>query len=122
MNKDFDYYMNLKYKIEIIEDKDEGGYVLLYPELKGCVTCADTIEQGVMYLQDAKKEWIYACLEDGIPIPEPHDINEFSGNLRLRMPKSLHMKLSQNADKEGISMNQYIIYLLSKGIVDTTHT
>lgn len=38
----------------------------------------------------------------------------FSGNLRIRIPKSLHEKLSQDSKKEGISLNQYIVYLLTK--------
>jgi len=114
MNKDLNYYLNLKYKIEIIEDEEEGGFVLLHPELNGCITCADTIERGLLNLEDAKKEWLLACIEDGIEIPEPNYSNDFSGQLRLRMPKSLHRDLSINADREGISMNQYIIYLLSK--------
>ena len=33
MKKDFDYYMGLNYKIEIIPDTEEGGYALSCPEL-----------------------------------------------------------------------------------------
>ena len=28
MNQELNYYMNLSYRMEIVEDKDEGGYVL----------------------------------------------------------------------------------------------
>lgn len=41
---------------------------------------------------------------------------EYSGDLRVRFPKSLHRELSIRAELEGISLNQYIVYLLSKGI------
>ncbi|OAA87752.1 type II toxin-antitoxin system HicB family antitoxin [Clostridium coskatii] len=51
--KNIEYYMNLNYKIEIIKD-EEGEYVLRYPELKGCITCADTIDEGNL-LNDVKK-------------------------------------------------------------------
>ena len=54
MNKDLNYYMGLNYKIEIIEDREEGGYALSYPELRGCITCADTIHQGLVMIEDAK--------------------------------------------------------------------
>lgn len=37
-----------------------------------------------------------------------------SGKLTLRMPKSLHNELVQLAEKEGVSLNQYCIYLLSE--------
>ena len=115
MNKDLNYYMGLNYKIEIIEDKKEGGYALSCPELKGCITCADTIEKGIEMIKDAKKCWFTACIEDGIPIPEPTDINEYSGQFKLRIPKTLHKTLAERSQREGISMNQYCLYLLSSG-------
>lgn len=71
MSKDLNYYMGLPYRVEVVEDKEEGGYALHCPELSGCMTCADTIEQGFRMIEDAKREWFTACLEDGIAIPEP---------------------------------------------------
>nr|WP_236893743.1 toxin-antitoxin system HicB family antitoxin [Clostridium botulinum] len=42
------------------------------------------------------------------------DYQDYSGELRVRFPKSLHRDLKETADKEGISLNQYIVYLLTK--------
>ena len=114
--KDLEYYMSLSYKVEIIEDKTEGGYVLRYPELSGCITYADTIEEGIRMLEYAKKEWISVCLEDNIEIPEPLCIDDYSGQFKLRIPKSLHKELAEKSKEEGISMNQYCLYLLSHNI------
>ena len=116
MMKSIEYYMGLPYRMEIIEDKDEGGYTLHCPELPGCVTCAETIKEGLKMLEDAKRGWITACLEDGTPIPEPSRLEDYSGQFKLRLPKSLHMLLSQKAREEGVSMNQYCVYLLSRGL------
>ena len=118
MEKDLNYYMSLNYKIEVIEDKEEGGYAFSCPELKGCITCADTIQQGFEMIEDAKKSWFTTCLEEGIQIPEPNSINEYSGQFKLRIPKSLHKALSDRSRQEGISMNQYCLYLLSSGTYD----
>ena len=115
MNKDLDYYMGLNYKVEVYEDKDEGGYALSCPELRGCITSAETIEDGLIMLEDAKRCWLSACIEDGIPIPEPVGVNGYSGQFKLRIPKSLHKKLAERSKLEGISMNQYCLYLLSAG-------
>jgi len=76
MVKGLDYYMGLGYRIEVIPDEEEGGFTLNCPELPGCTTCAETLEHGFEMLVDAKKCWIEACLEDGIPIPEPANIND----------------------------------------------
>ena len=116
MAKTLDYYMNLPYRIEIVEDKEEGGFALHCPELNGCMTCADSIEEGLKMLEDAKREWFSACLEDGIIIPEPTADENYSGQFKLRLPKSLHRLLAQKSSEEGVSMNQYCVYLLSKGI------
>ena len=36
-------YLELNYPMEIIEDPDEGGYVVSYPDLPGCITTGDTL-------------------------------------------------------------------------------
>lgn len=53
--KNIDYYMALPYKMEIVEDKDEGGFVVSYPDLPGCITCGETIETAIANANDAKK-------------------------------------------------------------------
>ena len=68
MMKTLDDYMKLSYRMEIVEDKDEGGYVISYPDLPGCITCGETIETAVVNAIDAKKAWIEAALEEGLPI------------------------------------------------------
>lgn len=116
MSKTLEYYMNLPYKIEIFEDQEEGGYALRCPELPGCITCGETIQEGLEMLEDAKKCWFTSCLEDGVPIPEPARLEDYSGQFKLRIPKSLHKQLAQRSSEEGVSMNQYCVYLLSKGL------
>lgn len=112
--KSLEYYMSLNYKIEILHDKEEGGFAVSCPELPGCMTCAETAEDGLKQIEDAKKEWFTACIEDGVEIPEPVGVNDYSGQFKLRMPKSLHKSLAEHSRREGISMNQYCVYLLAK--------
>ena len=111
--KTIDYYLNLPYKLEIVPDIDEGGFVARYPELPGCITVGDTLEAVVKNLNDAKIEWITAALEDGNTIPEPSTYDDYSGQFKLRLPKSLHKLLADRSKEEGVSMNQYCVYLLS---------
>lgn len=111
--KTIDYYLNLPYKLEIVPDKDEGGYAARYPELPGCITVGDTLESVVKNADDAKTEWIAAALEEGVAIPEPTSYDDYSGQFKLRLPKSLHKLLADQSKEEGVSMNQYCVYLLS---------
>ena len=88
-----DEYMKLPYRMEIVEDPYEGGYVVSFPELPGCLTYGDTIESALEYAEA---------------------LDEYSGQFKLRIPKSLHRALAEHSKREGISMNQYCLYLLSK--------
>lgn len=108
-------YMNLPYPIELTPDPDEGGYVVRFPDLKGCLSSGETIESAVQNAEDAKHEWITAALESGVEIPLPETDNDYSGQFKLRLPKSLHRQLALSARREGVSMNQYCVYLLSRG-------
>ena len=64
MRKTLDEYMAIPYRMEVVEDKEEGGYVASYPDLPGCITCGETVEGVVANALDAKKAWIEAALED----------------------------------------------------------
>lgn len=112
--KTLDDYITMNYRMEIIEDSEEGGFVVSYPELPGCITCGETMEIAIANARDAKKAWIGAALEDGIEIHEPDSLEEYSGQFKLRIPRSLHRSLAEHSKREGISMNQYCMYLLSK--------
>lgn len=107
-------YMAMSYRMELVEDKEEGGFVVSYPDLPGCITCGDTMESALANAADAKKVWLEAALEEGISIPEPVRLEDYSGQFKLRIPRSLHRSLAEHSKREGISMNQYCVYLLSR--------
>ena len=112
--KTLEEYMAMPYRMEIVEDKDEGGFVVSYPDLPGCLTCGETIETAVTNAVDAKKAWLEAAIEEGIDIYEPDSLDDYSGQFKLRIPKSLHRMLAEHSQREGISMNQHCVYLLSR--------
>lgn len=107
-------YMAMSYRMEVVEDKEEGGFVVTYPDLPGCITCGETIETAVANAEDAKKAWIEAALEKEIEIQEPDSLEDYSGQFKLRIPRSLHRALAEHSKREGISMNQYCVYLFSR--------
>lgn len=108
--KTLNEYLALPYRMEIVEDREEGGYVVSYPDLPGCLTCGETIESAVENARDAKRVWLEAALEEGVSIPMPDSLEDYSGQFKLR----LHRALAEHSQREGISMNQYCVYLLAK--------
>ena len=115
MKKDLQYYMSLPYQ-EVIVAAKEGGYVGYITDLKGCITQAETKEEILSMLEDAKENWLLAALEDGIAIPEPQSDDEYSGRFNLRIPKSLHRALALSAKNEGVSLNQLVTSMLAGGL------
>lgn len=120
MMKTLNEYMKLNYRMEIVEDTEEGGFVVSYPELPGCITCGETIESAAANALDAKKAWLEAAIDENIEIYEPDSLENYSGQFKIRMPRSLHRSLAEHSKREGISMNQYCVYLLAKN--DTAYS
>jgi len=112
--KTLNEYLKLPYRMEIVEDQEEGGFVVSYPDLPGCISCGETIADAVANAADAKRAWLEAALEEGIAIHEPESLEQYSGQFKLRLPRSLHRSLAEHSQREGISMNQYCVYLLSR--------
>lgn len=111
--KDAEYYMDLPYRMEIVKADKEAGYTVSFPELRGCLTSGMTIQDAVRNAEDAKRSWFKACIEEGIEIPLPDSMKNFSGQFQIRIPKELHRKLYMHSRDSGVSMNQYCTMLLS---------
>lgn len=115
LEKKLDYYMSLPYDIKITRSP-EGSYVATIPDLPGCITQGETRLEVLEMIEDAQRCWLTAELEDEEEIPEPPDPYKFDGQLRLRVPRSLHKKLAKCAAREGVNINQLAIYLMASGI------
>ena len=109
-----DDYMKLEYTV-ILEPlpKDEGGgFVARVPDL-GIAVDAATPEGALAELETAKRLWFEVALESGYAIPEP-GLESYSGRFNLRLPKSIHRSLVLEAEREGVSLNQHVLHLLSR--------
>ncbi len=115
MTKNFDYYVSLPYKVVLYPAK-EGGFVVEIPDLSGCITQGDELDEAYHMIEDAKKAWIETALEEGLEIPEPRSEEAYSGKFNVRVPKSLHRAMVEKAAEENVSLNQLILFELARGI------
>jgi antitoxin HicB len=106
-------YLDLNYRFFLRKDGD-GDYVAEVDELPGCIADGATPDEAISHLRDAMKSWMASRIDAGLDIPEPRSTSEYSGRFVVRMPKTLHRKLSEMADSEGVSLNQYVVSLLSE--------
>ena len=108
-------YLELPYNYIIQPVHDESGFYFYARvlELDGCQSTGETFEEAYENLREAMEGWIETKLECGFDVPLPVGYDDFSGKFLIRIPKSLHYKLTVEAKKEGVSLNQYTLYKLS---------
>jgi len=88
-------------------------YFARVQELPGCISDGETVDEVFANIYEAMEGWIETKLDAGFPVPLPIDIEKYSGKFVLRLPKSLYAKLVAEAEKEGVSLNQYALYKLA---------
>ncbi len=114
--------MDNKYSINIFWNEEDGCYVATTPDFPYLSAFGDTQEEAVADAQQVIQMAIESLERDGIPLPEPKfvKIQKYSGQVRLRMPKSLHNELALSAELEGVSLNTHMVCLLSKNSIATS--
>jgi predicted RNase H-like HicB family nuclease len=107
-------YLAMEYPFQVIASVD-GGYVIRFPDLPGCVSQTDDLAEVGGIAEEIRTLWIETEYEAGADIPLPSCVEGYSGKFNLRLPRSLHRKLAESADQEGVSLNQYVTQLLARG-------
>ena len=108
-----DYYLGLSYPFVASADPG-GGYVITFPDLPGCMTQVEDAAEIGPAAGEARRLWIATEYEDGVNIPMPSYPEEYSGRFNLRLPRSLHRRLAEQARSEGVSLNQCVVALLAE--------
>lgn len=111
-------YAGLPYHLMVVRDDEEKGrpWTATVEELPGCTTRGRTADEALGGLQAALTSWIEVALEQGREIPQPKSAGSHSGRLLLRMPRTLHAELTRVADREGVSLNQFITDSLASAV------
>jgi antitoxin HicB len=110
-------YSLYDYHIEIFRDERDNDFGAFIREIPHVSAFGTTPADAIKELETAFFLWHETSLERGDRIPgpavEPESADKFSGRFSVRLPRSLHMELTERAKKEDISLNQEILYLLA---------
>jgi len=109
--------MESKYTHNIIWSDEDQCFVVTFSEFPNLSAFGETIREAVEDAELVLQMALESLDRDGIahPTPKVHTPSEeFSGQVRLRVPKSLHKELVTVASAEGVSLNTHMIHLLSK--------
>ena len=106
------------FTIRPLSEAEGGGYLIEFPDLPGCMSDGETIEEAIANGEDAKRCWLEAMRDAGRPIPTAsvETAESYSGKWQLRTPKSLHRRLAERAKREGVSLNTLAVTLLAEGL------
>ncbi|HEY1615275.1 MAG TPA: type II toxin-antitoxin system HicB family antitoxin [Rhizomicrobium sp.] len=118
MGNKFEYPITLR----PLDEDDGGGWLAELPDLRGCMADGATPEEAMREAIDAAKSWIATARAHGDPIPAPSRTNRNapSGRWVLRTPRSLHKRLSDRAQAEGVSLNTLTVALLAQALGERT--
>lgn len=61
-------------------DEHEQGYTVTFPDIDGCITEGDTLEEALYMAKDALVGYLYLSERDGDEIPAPSNIDDIKVN------------------------------------------
>lgn len=62
----------------VFTQEDDGSFSIDFPDLEGCHTCGDSLEDGLEMAEDALALVLYGYEKDGRTIPAPSSPNAFA--------------------------------------------
>lgn len=102
-----------KFSISVAWSDEYGEFVATTPEFPDLSGLGDTAESALSELSIAIEGAVEVYEDEGWELPEPLTLQQFSGQFRVRLPKSLHQWLSSRASTEGVSLNTLVCNILS---------
>lgn len=102
----------LPYPVTLLH-QDDDQWVATIDALPGCTARGATPDEAVERAGEAMAAWLASAKREGKSVPEPKSAQSHSGRLLLRMPQTLHAELARLAERESVSLNQFITDVLA---------
>jgi predicted HicB family RNase H-like nuclease len=106
--------MKRPYRIEVFWDEDY--WAAEFPELPGLAAGHETWEGLLAEIEAVKRAYFESALKHGDPVPEPKAVDQASGKLVLRLPKSLHARAARMADRDEVSLNTFLVAAVAEAV------
>lgn len=105
---------DFQFTVRPLAAKEGGGYLVEFPDLPGCVSDGESVDEAIANGMDAKQAWLAVAREQGRLVPEPG--GQLSGKWVQRVPRSVHARLVERAAREGVSLNTLVVSLIAEGL------
>ena len=109
-NRNPDQY---QFTVRPLSREEGGGYLVEYPDIPGCMSDGETIEEAIANGREALLDCLEVFKESGRKIPKP---TVEAAQWRQRLPRTLYSKLKKRAEDEGVSINSLVTAIIAEAI------
>ena len=109
-NRDLDAY---QFTVRPLSREEGSGYLVEYPDIPGCMSDGETIEEAIANGQEALRDCVDVFTESGRKLPKP---GIEAAQWRQRLPRTLYSKLTRQAKNEGVSINSFVTAIIAEAI------
>ena len=109
-NRSLDEY---QFTVRPLSKEEGGGYLVEYPDIPGCMSDGETIEEAIANGREALRDCVAVFHESGRKVPKP---GIEAAQWRQRLPRTLYSKLTVQAEKEGVSINSFVTAIIAEAI------
>jgi predicted RNase H-like HicB family nuclease len=104
------------YRIVVEWSAVDEVFVARVPALPGCAAHGESEGDAAHEARLAAQAIVATAKKHKRPIPPPDLGGDYSGQLRLRLPRSLHERLARRAAVDEVSLNALLVSMLSEQI------
>ncbi|MBK7928255.1 MAG: type II toxin-antitoxin system HicB family antitoxin [Bryobacterales bacterium] len=102
-----------QFTVRPLSKEEGGGYLVEYPEIPGCMSDGETIEEAIANGKEALRDCLDVLRESGRKAPKPE---VSAAQWRQRLPRTLYSKLTKQAESEGVSINSFVTAIIAEAI------
>jgi len=97
-----------------LSKEEGGGFLAEYPDIPGCMSDGETIEEAIANGREALRVCIEVFRQTGRQVPKPSAVEP--AQWRQRLPRTLYMKLTAQAETEGVSINSLVTAIIAEAV------
>lgn len=102
------------YERKVFYSNEDKAWIAVAPELPGCSAFGKNPERALEELDTAIELWLETAKLKKWNVPKPLAKKEAGGRVLLRLPRELHQEYLSLATEEGVSLNQYMLFVLAR--------
>lgn len=103
-----------QYSFHVEWSKEDDCFIATSPEFPGFSAHGPSRTKALEEAEKALELRVEAMIDEGMELPEPNQIEQYSGQTRLRMPKWLHRELAEEAERQDVSLNSLLVSYLGR--------